>query len=247
MSWPRFAGALVLVGLGALACAPTAEKGTCDEDSECVGRGQTCDEMTATCVVADFDPVSTEEDPPADFTGKVAPFFRGTICRPAEVKSGTTFPVSMQMCVHPCLDMPAAHYNHFFECIGSSCMAYALMYVDANSAAGGCPADVFGQFDESLCQDVGPIEYTVDTSAGPMGEPIAGSMLLEIPYLTNADAQAILDADSSQDVALEHIEQYPQESERVPGERSIWILPHLPEPPASCLDNDACECFDIGF
>jgi hypothetical protein len=246
MSWARFACALPL-GLGVGACAPTAEKGTCDEDSQCVGRGQVCDVMTAQCVVEDFAAESTEDDPPSEFSGKVVPFFRGTVCRPAEVQSGTTFPVSMEMCVHPCLDMPVPHFNQFFDCTGSSCLAYALMWVDATSAAAGCPADAFARFDADECQNVGPVEYTVDTSEGPNGEAIVGAMLLEIPFLTNADMQIIVEADNAKDVTLEYIEQYPQQAERVPGERNVWILPHLPEPPESCIDDDGCECFDIGF
>ena len=233
---------------GAIAgCTPAGEAGFCDEATPCQGRGQFCDTMLNVCETEEFVAESTEQNPPADFTDKIVPFFRGQMCLPTEVKSGSMMPVSMTACMHPCLEVSDITFRHNFECIGSSCQAFATMFVTANSAPGGCPADAFGRFDRGMCQFVGPAEFAVDTSEGPDGD-IAGSMLFEVPFLTNADMEAIVDSGLDQDVTAELAEQYPQDAGRIPGARAVWILPQHPEPPASCVDTPAgCTCFDIGF
>ena len=198
----------------------------------------------------DFEAHSTEEGAPSEFTGKVVPFFRGRVCVPDEVKSGDPIPVSMDECFHPCLEATDIKFRHFYECIGSSCEAYATMWMVADSAAGGCPSDAFGEFDRSMCNTVSAeLQMQTDQGAdgGADGQNIAGSMLLEVPYLTNADMKAILDADNDEDVTREKIDQYPQQAGRIPGGKAIWVLPHLPSPPDSCVGSDACTCYDIGF
>lgn len=228
------------------ACAPSGEQGFCDADTPCPGRGQACDTVTHECFVEDFEASSTEEGAPSDFTGKAVPLFRGRVCVPPEVKSGESIPVSLDGCFHPCLQATDIKFRHFFECIGSSCEAYATMWLVADSAPEGCPADAFGEFDRSMCNTVSA-EIQMPTNDGADGDDIAGSMLLEIPYLTNADMEAILAADNDESVTREKIDQYPQQAGRIPGERAIWVLPHHPSPPESCVGNEACSCYDIGF
>jgi len=236
---------LLLVAF-ALGCAPQGETGFCDEETPCPGRAQACDMVSHECYVEDFEAHSTEDSPPSDFTGKIVPFFRGQVCAPAEVKSGEPIPVSIDACFHPCLTTTDITFRHFYECIGSSCEAYATMWLVADSVAGGCPADAFGEFDRSMCNTVS-VELQIQTNDGADGQNIAGSMLLEIPYLTNADMEAIVAADNDEAVTREKIDQYPQQAGRIPGERAIWVLPHLPSPPATCVGNDGCDCYDIGF
>jgi hypothetical protein len=240
----------LLAGIGiAAACAPQGETGFCDAETPCPGRAQACDMVSHECFVEDFEAMSTEDGAPSEFTGKVVPFFRGTVCLPDEVKSGDPIPISLDACFHPCLvpsSPDALKFRHFYECIGSSCEAYATMWMVADSAMGGCPADAFGQFDRSMCA-MQRAELQIATNDGADGENIAGSMLLEIPYLTNADMEEIVAAENDEGLTREKIDQYPQEAGRIPGERAIWVLPHLDSPPASCVDDDGCTCHDIGF
>ena len=229
-----------------IACAPQGETGFCDADTPCPGRGQACDMVSHECFVEDFEADSTEDSPPSEFTGKIVPFFRGRVCLPEGVKSGDPIPVAMEGCFHPCLTPTEITFRHFYECIGSSCLAYSTMWMVADSAAGGCPADAFGEFDRSMCNNVS-VELQISTDDGADGSNIAGSMLLEIPYLTNADMEAIVASSNDESVTREKIDQYPQQAGRIPGQKAIWVLPDLPSPPATCVGDDGCECYDIGF
>jgi hypothetical protein len=232
--------------MAALGCAPAGEAGFCDEAEPCPGRGQVCDTVSHLCMTETLQVESTEDNAPSDFTDKVIPFFRGQMCVPTEVESGSLMPASITACMHPCIVPTDITFRHFFECIGSSCEAFATMWVVADSAPGGCPPDAFSRFDRSNCEWQGPAEFQIDTSDGPDGD-IVGSMLIEVPYLTNADMERLVDADLDQDLTREVIEAYPQDAGRIPGERAVWILPDNPAPPESCLTGDGCTCFDIGF
>lgn len=238
-----FVGSLCIT---ALACAPSVETGSCDADTPCAGRGQACDLMTSTCMAVDPETDSTDETSPASFSGLAVPFFRGQICLPHEVKSGATIPVSLSPCLHPCLAPTSFEFKHFFSCVGSSCDAYATMWVVADSVADGCPADAFARFDSNMCSyPMDPVNFGIATSLD--SGPISGSMLLEVPFLSNADIAQISEAGNDQALFESLVFQYPQDNGRVPDGRSIQLLPDHAEPPETCNGTENCSCFDIGF
>jgi hypothetical protein len=238
-------GALTSVlGLVVGACAPRASQGGCDEDDPCTGRGQVCDLETNDCVAAVVDTSAAESPAPATFTDKIIAFHRGEVCLPHEVKSGEPMPLLMRPCLHPCVAVSSFEYKHSFECLGSRCEALAFMWITGSSAATGCPAEAFGAFDASLCQYDTEVELQLatDTSNGP----ISGSMLLEVPFLTNDDAATLAADPSDTETVEELVLQYPQQPGRIPDGRAISILPGNPVPPATCVGGE-CPCYPIGF
>lgn len=239
---PSFVSGVVAVLVPA--CAPTIDSGACDADAPCVGRGQTCDVMAQRCVPADLATDSTDETAPSTFTATTVPFFRGQVCLPHEVKSGSPIPISLSPCLHPCVERSSFEFKHFFSCIGSSCEAYATMWVVADSIPEGCPEDAFGRFDRAMCVFADPVGLEIKTTLE--SGPISGSMLLEVPFLSNADAEEIAAADNDQSLFESKVFQYPQDNARVPDGRAIQLLPKHPEAPASC-EGDACPCYDIGY
>jgi hypothetical protein len=230
----------VVAGLGA--CAPRASQDGCHDDLDCA-RGEVCEAATDECIASGVDVTAAENPAPASFTNQVIAFHRGELCLPLEVESGAQMPVLMRPCLHPCLAVSSFEFSHTFECLGSRCDALALMWMSASSVPEGCPPDAFAQFDPALCQYDTQVEFplTTETSNGP----IHGTMRLEIPFLTNADA-AILASNPGDDVVEELVRQYPEADNRLPNGSSISILTEHPAPPPSCLDG-ACPCYLIGF
>ena len=225
---------------------PSRDPGDCGEDKPCPGRGEVCDLMTATCMQADISIDATEEPAPETFTGLEVPFFRGQICTVHEVMSGAPIPVSLSPCLHPCLSVSSYEFKHFFSCIGSQCEAYATMWVVADSAAEGCPADAFGRFADSMCTyRMDPVEFSISTTLD--SGPISGSMRLEVPFLSNEDIAQIAASGSDQALFESLVNQYPQEMSRIPDGRSIQLLPSNPEPAAACNGSENCTCYDVGF
>ncbi len=224
-------------------CLPEGQSGQCMVDADCVGRGQVCDTTNSICVDKTYDGTTTESPAPSNFMGKIVPFFRGRVCTVTEVRSGSTIPVQMTPCWHPCLDVKEFHFKHYFECIGSSCNAWALNWVTADGA--GCPADAFSEFDAAMCNWGTPVELAVDTTLDT--GPITGSMLLEIPFLSNADMAALAASGVSPDDIKAAVFKYPQDPSRLVNDGNpISLLDQHPVPPASCADG-GCSCFDIGF
>jgi hypothetical protein len=239
---PR-AGALVALGLALTAC-PQGDPGQCTVDADCSGRAEVCDTFNAICVPQEVDLSSTESPGPTSFQDKAIPFFRGEVCTTLEVQSGERIPVSINPCLHPCIDRGSHHFKHFFNCLGSSCEAYAIMWIRGSSDADGCPDDAFGQFPESQCAYGDPIELSISTQLD--SGPISGTMELEIPYLSNDDIDVIAGGRDGNDEIRALIEQYPQEPGRLVGGRAISILPNNPAPPESC-EGGGCSCSSIGF
>ncbi len=238
-----FVGTASMTGV---ACAPSVESGACDANTSCAGRGQMCDLMTSTCVAAELTTETTDESAPDSFMALEVPFFRGQICLPHEVKSGSTIPVSLSPCLHPCLAASSFEFKHFFSCVGSSCDAYATMWVVADSVPEGCPADAFGTFDRNMCTyPMDPVNLGIGTSLD--SGPISGSMLLEVPFLTNDDIAEISASGTDQELFESKVFQYPQDNGRVPDGRSIQLLPGNAEPPEACNGAENCPCYDIGF
>jgi hypothetical protein len=236
--------AALTAGLVAGACAPRADDGGCDEDNPCTTRGQVCELETNDCVAVELDTSAAENPAPASFTDKVVAFHRGQICLPLEAQSGVDIPVLLQPCLHPCVTVSSYEFKHTFECRGSRCEALALTWITASSAPTGCPPEAFGSFDASQCLYDTQIEFSVATETS--NGPISGTMLLEVPFLTNEDAATLAaDPDDTETVdAL--VQQYPQQQNRIPDGRAISILSGNPAPPETCRDG-ACPCYPIGF
>ena len=225
-------------------CFPGGASGQCEVDEDCTGRGQVCDPVDSVCVDRTFDPTTTEQPAPSDFSGKPVPFFRGRVCSVTEVASGDAIPVHIEPCLHPCVSVQSYTFKHFFECIGASCSAWIVAWVDADGA--GCPPDAFSTFPSTQCVYDVTMDLAIDTNLA--SGPIVGNMTLEMPFLTNEDMAALAAmGDFSPDAAKARIFQYPQERDRlVPPGGLIRITEGGPTAPANC-DGGACPCFDVGF
>ncbi len=234
-----------LLGLGFVACAPTESAGECGVGRPCPNRGEACDEVVHECILQDLTVDATSDDPaPAAFSGQALPFFRGRVCMPKRVQPGDTVPVKIMPCVHSCIEPGGFKFKKQYSCKGSYCESAVLQYY-SGAAGTNCPADAFGQFDKSMCKDLGEAG-TIKASAGPFvidGSPIRGNASVEIPFLSNDDAAEIRDG-AATDRIWEMIKQYPQSEERV---FSISMDGANPAAPADCSDESKCDCQEIGF
>jgi hypothetical protein len=227
----------------AIACAPSVDDSGCSMDIDCQGRAEVCDVANNVCIPKTVDETATENPAPANFTNKVVPFHRGQVCMAHDVKSGENVPVTLNPCFHPCLDQGAFKHKHYYECLGSRCEAWAILYIEASSIPEGCPADAFGAFDRALCSTGPSVSLSIGTTID--SGPVNGTMGFEIPFLTNADAAAISADFDNVELIKSKIEQYPANDDRVPGGKDIVLSPSNPAPPASC--ETGCDCYDIGF
>lgn len=224
---------------GGLACAPSVDAG-CSADASCE-RGEMCDLAMGECVTIDVDTTSTETPAPASFSGKPMPFFRGNVCTVHDVQTGAPIPVHLDPCLHPCLATNSHHFQHYYTCVGTHCQAYATSFYDVDATA--CPADAFSKFDPSMCVYGKTVDLTITVTV--QDEPVSGTLQLEVPFLSNADA-AMLAPDYASAELVAAIEQYPQETNRIVGGMPITLSPSSPAPPASC-DAGACPCYQVGF
>ncbi|HWB75337.1 MAG TPA: hypothetical protein VG755_10280 [Nannocystaceae bacterium] len=228
-----------LVLAGAPACAPTVDPG-CSADSNCE-RGEMCDLMVGECVDIVVDTSSTETPAPGSFNGKPVPFFRGNVCTVHDVQTGAAIPVVLDPCLHPCIATNSHHYQHYYNCLGTHCEAWATMFYDADATA--CPAEAFGKFDAAQCVYGNAVELKITVTV--QDEPVSGSLELEVPFLSNADA-ASLSPGYDSDALNAAIEHYPQEPNRIVGGMPITLSTSSPAPPASCAGG-ACPCYQVGF
>ncbi|MCB9753166.1 MAG: hypothetical protein H6713_24685 [Myxococcales bacterium] len=172
------------------------------------------------------------------------PFFRGQVCVPSTVGAGDAVPVRLTACTHPCLAVNAYAFKHMFRCDlnnDPACeLAANVRYPGVTGQS--CPDDVFGKFDDSYCDDYGPLDIMV----GPVslgGEPYEGTASLLIPFLTNDDAGAIEGGNNSADAVWGMIEQYEQ-----PADRSVTITFSAgAQTPADCSQDGACDCYSVGY
>jgi hypothetical protein len=235
-----------LFGFGLVAligCAPNVEDAECTETKPC-GRGEVCDLELNACVMANVDTTTTETPAPATFTGKPVPFFRGNVCTLHDVQAGAPVPVHLEPCFDACISSNSFHHKHYYTCTGTHCQAWAMMYVDANATA--CPADAFTKFDPARCvyDPMKAVDLSIEVVV--QGEPVQGTMTLEIPYLSNADLVEIAANFDDTDLLREKIDQYPQEQNRIVGGMPINLSAASPAPPASCAGG-ACPCYQVGF
>jgi len=236
---------VLAAGSLALGCSPAVESGECAAGTPCP-RGNECNVAEAICVPLDLPTNATESPAEASFTNKAVPFFRGRVCTVSETRAGEPFPVFVDPCLHPCLDVNRFEFKHSWTCSGSDCEAWAVMWVNAD-AASACPEDAFGNFPAGQCEYGTPVEFTINPVFDD-GTVIQGSMELEIPFLSNADAEAIAASGGSQAKIEERIAQYPEDASRFVGAGPISILDAHAPPPVTCGENGGgCECFNVGL
>ena len=241
-----FVAGVLLLGGALVACAPTESAGECTDTKPCTLRGEACDVALQQCIAQDLDVDATSDvDAPTSFTGVALPFFRGEVCMPTRVQPGDTVPVSINPCLHPCIDGGGFSFKKQFSCTSAFCKSAVIqMFVNAASGSGGCTKDAFASFDRSQC--VYP-ESPIKASAGPFvveGAQIRGNAEVEIPFLRNDDAAAIRDGASSDEI-WGLINQYPASDERV---FAISMDGANPAAPADCVaDKSKCDCREIGF
>ncbi len=235
---------LLSAGAFASSCAPAVDSGECSEGSPCP-RGEMCNLDEAVCELIDLPTDATEASAQASFTDKTFPFFRGQVCTVTETQAGQPFPVFMNPCTHPCLNVSRFEFKHSWTCSGSDCDAYAVMWMTADGA--GCPDDVFGQFAANQCVYDTPINLMIDPTYGD-GSPVQGSMAFEIPFLSNEDASVIAAGGGDLGTIESRMQQYAQDPARIVSGGPISILSSHPAPPADCGENGSgCNCFDVGF
>ncbi len=247
-----------------IGCAPAEGQSECSNDSQCTARGSECDILTAICVPKDVDYTTTAETtPPANFTDKPVPFFRGEVCTASNtnIQGGGSLPLTFRPCLHPCLTPKQNSYKHQWFCYNQTCSALTAFWMLADG--NNCPVEAWGEFDASMCTY--PVE--VEGGIGPLelsdGSPIQGSFIYEIPFFTNDDIAEIADfqpSDASSACQAEcggnasclercFIEsvayRYVQQSDRT---ISFALSNTNPAPPSSCAPGAAgCTCVPIGF
>ncbi len=239
--------ATVACALG-VGCGPVGSSGQCDESLPCEGRGEECDLLNNVCVPIDVDTSSTESPAPATFSQKPIAFHRGQVCLQHQVQAGQAFPVMLNPCLHPCIDTTnnlVYKFKHNWKCVGSSCEAWVVMWVTADSAT-NCPENAFSEFDPAQCVYLPePVETFIDPTLGD-GTSVQGTMLMEIPFLTNADIAAIAASNADANLIQSKIDQYPRDDSRVPGGMAITLAAGNPPPPETCTAG-GCDCFQVGF
>jgi hypothetical protein len=178
-----------------------------------------------------------------DLASFALPFFRGRVCVSDAVQPGDTVVVSMSTCVHPCLSPGLLKYKYLYRCDGSGCELGLVGYHPGTTGT-NCPEDVFGQFPMDQCVYAGPNAFK--TTALVLGQdPFVGMGSLLVPFLTNADVEAIAGGDDMSASVWTRIESHMQEPSRVfPMSFDAGNSPA----PAACGEGVAgCTCRDIGF
>jgi len=193
------------------------------------------------CVDSGLD-VDATADPPAtgNFGPLVVPFFRGKVCIATKAKPGEAIPLSITPCLHPCISNVNFKQKNIWRCEGITCEGLNMQYVNASGV--GCPADVFGRFDASMCT----YDLTVKASQGPFNpnmEDIGGDVTTEVPFLSNAEMDDVANG-ASNDSIWSMVNAYPADDERI---FTINLSDANPSAPADCTtDPSLCECFNIG-
>lgn len=178
-----------------------------------------------------------------DLASFTLPFFRGRVCVSDAVQPGDTVVVSMSTCVHPCLSPGQFKYKYLYRCDGSSCEMGLVAYHPGTTGT-NCPADVFGEFPMEQCVYAGP--YAFNTGALVLGQdPFAGMGSLLVPFMTNADVEAIVGGDDMSASVWTRIESHTQDPMRV---FPMSFDAGNAMAPAACGEGVAgCTCRDIGF
>jgi len=178
-----------------------------------------------------------------DFTSFTLPFFRGRVCVSDAPQPGDTVAISMSTCVHPCLTPGPFKYKYLYRCDGSGC-ELGLVGYHPDTTGTSCPEDVFGEFPAEACEYAGPYAFT--TGALVLGQdPFAGAASLLVPFMTNADVEAINGGDDMSASVWMRIEGHTQDPMR---SLPMSFAPANMPAPAACGEGvPGCTCKDIGL
>ena len=239
--------ATLLIGAGFMlafapsACSPNEDPGECSSGRPCAERGEVCDTTVNACVDADLETDQTADAPATGSFGPTTlPFFRGKVCIATKAKPGDAIPLAITPCIHPCLTNNGFKQKNIWRCVGTSCEGLNMAWIDASGV--GCPSDVFGRFDPSMCT----YDLTIKASQGPFnpgGTNIGGNVTTEVPFLSNAEI-AQVDGGASNEAVWSMVNAYPADDERI---FEINLSDANPSAPADCTtDPSLCDCFNIG-
>jgi len=178
-----------------------------------------------------------------DLTSFTLPFFRGRVCVSDAVQPGDPVAISMSTCVHPCLTPGQFKYKYMYRCDGAGC-EMAIVGYHPGTTGTNCPEDVFGEFPAETCQYAGPYAFTTNGLVLGM-DPFAGSGSLLVPFMTNADVEAIVGGDDASASVWMRIESHTQDPTRA---FAMSFAPGNQKAPVACGEGVAgCTCRDIGL
>jgi len=178
-----------------------------------------------------------------DLASFTLPFFRGKVCVSDAPQPGDPVAISMTTCVHPCLSISAFKYKYLYRCTGGGC-ELAIVGYHPDTVGTNCPDDVFGEFPAAACEFSGP--YAITTSPLLLGpDPFAGAGSLLVPFMTNADVEAIAGGDSESASIWARIEGHAQAVER---SFAMDFAADNAAAPVTCSEGTpGCTCRDIGL
>ncbi len=211
-------------------------------DGETSSAGETAVLTTGEPVVCD-SPEGCTGMGGGDLASFTLPFFRGKVCVSDAPQPGDPVAISMTTCVHPCLNVTAFKYKYLYRCDGAGCELGIVGY-HPDTTGTKCPDDIFGEFPAEQCQDSGP--YAITTSPLLLGpDPFAGSGSLLVPFMTNADVEAIAGGDDASGSVWDRIESHDQAPERAFDMN--FAADNQPAPLACSEGVPGCTCRDIGL
>ncbi len=211
-------------------------------DGESSSAGETAVPTTGEPVVCD-SPEGCTGMGGGELASFTLPFFRGKVCVSDAPQPGDPVAISMTTCVHPCLDVTAFKYKYLYRCNGAGCELGIVGYHPGTTGT-NCPDDVFGEFAAEACEFSGP--YPITTNPLLLGpDPFAGSGSLLVPFMTNADVEAIAGGDDASAAVWTRIESHTQAPERVFDMN--FAAENQPAPPACSEGVPGCTCRDIGL
>lgn len=175
-----------------------------------------------------------------DLTTFVLPFFRGEVCVSDTFRPGDMMALSVDPCLHPCLDPAKYGWRYLVRCTGGVGCELAFMLYYRETTGSNCPSDVFGKFSEGLCTYHGP-HKALTNALMSFGYP---DDKLVIPFLTNEDATAVNMMEPNVEV-WKRIDGHAQAADRY---FPLSVNDQNAAPPMECGPGVAgCTCKKIGF
>lgn len=222
------------------ACTPSGSMSECSSGIPCE-RGEVCNLQTLSCEPTEATNDNTGTHAGGNFSERLLPFFRGRACVATKVAPGDPIPVSIEPCIHPCIEASQFQFYNRFSCDGSGCRAAEIAWLE-DAVGTDCPNDVFGKFAAAECTYPFKIEG-LQSPISPSGTDYTGTVPIEVPFLTNEDIKVVAAKDMSTSEFFGLIDSYPPETDRI---FQVNIANGNPSAPESCADA-ACTCREIGF
>ncbi|GEM_PF-3323158 len=192
-------------------------------------------------------PDATEHPASASFEMLRVPFFRGLICTVDEAKAGFDIPATFKPCLHPCVTTGTSHFKRWYNCFAGECDSWAVLWFEGSSGS-DCPEQAFGRFSPDLCTYDLSVEVGFKAPLDENDQTFVGTFHVVWPFMSNDDIVQIDEFDGSVGELVALMEQKmavcPPTPDRV---HEISISEAAAQPPASCADDPACECLEVGF